>query len=75
MGCFNREGKKAQQERQKAEREAQQAYLEKLGLDRENREKIAYLKDQAWLASNGPQLKMPTFEVPGFGTLWEEADD
>jgi hypothetical protein len=71
MECSNKD----QQERQKAEREREAVEQEKQEAEREKQQKIADLKEQAFLASNGPQLKMPTFEVPGFGTLCAEAAD
>jgi hypothetical protein len=73
--CSDREDKKAQQERQKAERERQEALQKEREVERLERDRIAGLKERAFLEANGPQIKMPTFEVPGFGTLWGKDDD
>jgi hypothetical protein len=73
--CFDRETKKAQQERQKAHRERQEALRVEREAERLERDRIAALKERALLEANGPQIEMPTFEVPGFGTLWEDEDD
>jgi hypothetical protein len=75
MKCSEREGKKAQQERQKAEREKREVEREKREVERRELFRIADLKEQALSATNGPQIEMPTFEVPSFGTLWGEDDD
>jgi hypothetical protein len=67
--------KKAQQERQKVERERAQAEREREQLDQQERSRIAALEEIAWIAANGPQIKMPTFEAPGLGTRFGEEND
>jgi hypothetical protein len=79
--CSAKDAKELDRQRREVEREKQAVEREKQAVEREKREteqkeinRIAYLKESAMLAANGPQMKMPTFEVPGMGTLWGERD-
>jgi hypothetical protein len=42
---------------------------------RAQQQQMADLKEQEWLEGNGPQIQMPTFEVPGDGTSWASDEE
>jgi hypothetical protein len=67
--------KEAQQARQKAQKEREKAERAIRDAEKRERSRIEYLAEEAMKEANGPQIEMPTFEVPGFGTLWGPSDE
>lgn len=75
--CSDKESQEAARQRQEVDRERREVERKRREveqLERNRISRIAYLKEQAMLMANGPQIKMPTFEVPSMGTLWGDRD-
>jgi hypothetical protein len=67
--------REAQQARRKAEKERIKAEQAIRQAEEQEHYRLEYLAEKAIKVANGPQIEMPTFEVPGFGTLWGPDED